>query len=69
MIFLKIRVRESFETTVLWKKKATVFLLFLKSFSWETDLWVTLGDFTVKKRKIEKGNLSLVSLPGILSFV
>ena len=24
-------------------------LLFLKAFSWETDLWVTLGDFTVKK--------------------
>ena len=27
----------------------------LKAFSWETDLSVTLGDFTVKKRKIRKG--------------
>ena len=30
-------------------KKADGFLLFLKAFSSETDLWVTLGDFTVKK--------------------
>ena len=31
------------------KKKKTGFLLFLIAFSWETDVWVTLGDFTVKK--------------------
>ena len=41
------------------RKKGDVFLLFSKAFSWETDLWVTLGDFTVKKRKIGKGNLYL----------
>ena len=36
------------------------FLLFLKAFSWETDLlWETLGDFAVKKRKIGEGNLYL----------
>ena len=40
-------------------KKADGFLLFLKAFSWETDLLVTLGDFTLKKRKIGKGNLYL----------
>ena len=34
-----------------------MFLLFLKAFSLETDLWVTLSDFTV--RKIGKGNLYL----------
>ena len=34
-------------------------MLFLKVFSWETDVWVKLGDFTVKKRKIGKGNLYL----------
>ena len=35
-------------------------MLFLKAYSWKTDLWVTLGDFTVKrKRKIGKGNLYL----------
>ena len=33
------------------KKKRQVFALFLKAFSWETDLSVTLGDFTVKKIK------------------
>ena len=33
------------------KKKRGGFLLFLKAFSWETDLWVTLGDFTVKNAK------------------
>ena len=45
-------------------------MLFLKAFSWETDLWVTLGDFTVKKknktkqknRKIGKGNLYLTEI-------
>ena len=40
-------------------KKGDGFLLFLKAFSWETDLWVTLGDFVVKKRKIGKGKLYL----------
>ena len=44
------------------KKKATGFCSFLKAFSWETDLWVTLGDFTVQKRKIGKGNLYLKSI-------
>ena len=39
----------------MWTK-AGQFLLFLKAFSWETDLLVALGDFTVKKRKIWKGN-------------
>ena len=40
-------------------KKADGFLLFLKAFSWETDLLVTLGDFAVKKRKNGKGDLYL----------
>ena len=34
-------------------------MLFLKAFSWETDLLVMPGDFTVKKCKIGKGNLYL----------
>ena len=38
---------------------ATGFLLFLKAFSWETNLWVKLGDFIVKKRKIWKKNVYL----------
>ena len=25
-----------------------------EKFSWETDLWVTLGDFTVKNAKLER---------------
>ena len=33
------------------------FYSFYNIFFWETDLWVTLDDFTVKKRKIWKGNL------------
>ena len=59
-----IRVKELFELTVLWKKaKRQLVLLFLKAFSWETDLWVTLGDFAVKKHKIGKGNLYLTENP------
>ena len=45
-----IRVKESFEPIILWKN-VDGFLLFLKAFSWETDFWVTLGDFTVKNAK------------------
>ena len=39
-------------------KKGDGCLLLLKALSWETDLWVTLGDFTVKNAKL-KGNLHL----------
>ena len=64
-----IRVKELFETIVLRKKKPRVFALF-ESISWETNLWVTLSDFTAKTnkqtnkqnkqtRKIGKGNLYL----------
>ena len=36
------------------------FCFFKKTLSWETDLSINLGDFTVKKpRKIWKGNLCL----------
>ena len=31
----------------------------LKAFSWETNLWVTLGVFKVRRRKTGKGNLYL----------
>ena len=46
---------------IIWAYKEDGFLLFLKAFSWETDLWVTQGDFTVKKCKIGKGNLYLTA--------
>ena len=46
-----VRVKELFEPIVL-RKKGYRFLLFLKAFSWETDLWVMLGDFTVKNAKL-----------------
>ena len=53
-----IRVKELFESIVV-RKKATGF----EAFSWETDIWVTLCDFTAKKRrkkiKIGMGNLYL----------
>ena len=47
-----------FEPIVLWKK-GKGFLLFLKAFSWKTDLLVTLCDFTVIHTKLGKGNLYL----------
>ena len=34
------------------KNKNNRFLLFLKAFSWETDLWVMIGDFTLKNVKL-----------------
>ena len=43
--------KELIEPIVLWGKKADGFLLFLKALSSETDLLVTLGDFTVKNTK------------------
>ena len=46
-----IKVKKLFEPIVL-RRKADCFLLFLKAFPWETDLWVTLGDFTVKNVKL-----------------
>ena len=36
------------------KKKTDGFLLFLKAFSWETDLLVTQSDLTVKNSKLGK---------------
>ena len=45
-----IRVKELFEPVVLKKKRQV--RLFLKAFAWETDLWVTLGDLTVKNAKL-----------------
>ena len=41
------------------QRKGDRFLLFLKAFSWEPGLWVTLVNFTVKKRKIVKEYLYL----------
>ena len=55
---IPIRVKECFEPIVL-QDKADGFLLFVKAFSWATDLWVTVGAFTVKKRKLMKGNFYL----------
>ena len=42
--------KELFEPIVL-RRKGDGVLLFLKVFSWETDLWVTLVDFTDGKKK------------------
>ena len=46
-----IRVKELFEHIVL-RRIGDGFLLFLKAFSWETDLWVIVGDFAVKNAKL-----------------
>ena len=58
MKLFSIRVKELFEPIVL-RKQGDGFLLFLKAFSWKTDLWITLGDFTVKQREIGNRNLYL----------
>ena len=54
---ISIRVKELFEPIVL-QRNGDGFLLFSEAFSWETELWMTVGNFTLK-RKIGKGNLSL----------
>ena len=56
-----VRVKELLEPIVLWTK-ADGFLLFLKAFSWETDLWVTLGDFMVKNAKLARGICILLKI-------
>ena len=48
-----IRVKELFGPTVL-RKKGDGSLPFLKAFSLETDLLVTLGDFAVKNAKLDR---------------
>ena len=68
-----IRVKELFESIVFFLNQRHS--LFLKAFSWETDLWVRLGDFTVKKkkrnktktknRKIGKENLHLTEIDSV----
>ena len=45
-----VGIKELIELIVLWKK-ADGFLFFLKTLSSETDLLVTLTDFTVKTAK------------------
>ena len=46
-----IRVKELFDPIVL-SKKGDGFLLFLTTFSWETDFWILLGDFALKNAKL-----------------
>ena len=43
LILFSMKVKELFEPLVL-RRKADGSLLFWKAFSWETDLWVTLGE-------------------------
>ena len=50
-----IRVKELFEPIVLWRN-CDGCLFVLKAFSWEIDLWVTLGEFELK-RQVEKESL------------
>ena len=52
LTLFSIRVKKSVWVYSL-RKKGDGFLLFFKAFSWETDLWVTLRDFTVKNAKLE----------------
>ena len=50
MKLFSIRVKKLYEAIVL-PKKGDRCLLFLKVFSWKTDLWESLDQFTVKKQK------------------
>ena len=52
---VSVRVKELFEPIVYSENTRPVFALFKSIFSWETDLWVTLGDFTVKKKRNWEG--------------
>ena len=60
MKLVSVRIKGVFDPIVL-RNKADGFFLFLKTFSSETDLWVTLDAiwFCGKKRKLGKGNLCL----------
>ena len=49
MKLFEIRVKKN---EAFFTKKDDGVLHFLKAFSWETDLWVTLDDFRVKKAKL-----------------
>ena len=36
------------------REKSDGFLFFLNAYSWETDLLVTLGEFTIKNAKLKR---------------
>ena len=50
---LPIRVKELLEPIFIHKKKPAGFCSFLKAFSWETDLWVTVDDFKLNTQSWE----------------
>ena len=50
MVLFSILVKQIFEPIILWKKS----FCFFKSFSWDTDVQVTLGDLTVKNATYEE---------------
>ena len=54
-----IRVKELFVPILVLWKIVDGFLLFLKAFSCNNDLWVTLGDFTVKTQNLEESVFNL----------
>ena len=49
--YFHLRVKESFKLIVSWKRG--MLLLFLKAFSCNTNLWITLGDFTITTQNLE----------------
>ena len=51
------KVKELFEPIVL-QRKGDRCLLFLKAFSWETNLWVTLADFAFKMPNLEEKSVA-----------
>ena len=53
-----IRVNKNIWAYSFAGKKGDGFLIFSKSFSWDTRFWVTLGDLTVKNTNLG-GNLFL----------
>ena len=48
---LSIRAKELFKALVLWRIGDGC-VLFLEASYWETDFWVTVGDFALKRAKL-----------------
>ena len=51
----KNKTKKKKKPEIVFNKSKRIIVAFQKAFSWETNLWVTLSDFTIKKTQNWEG--------------